>query len=79
MPRDSLELSYAITIHKSQGSGYESILIFLPEKKDNPLLNRQILYTALTRTKGSTYLIADEETLFHAVNKKIERTTMIEF
>ena len=79
LPRDSLELSYAITIHKSQGSGYESILIFLPEKKDNPLLNRQILYTALTRTKGSTYLIADEETLSHAVNKKIERTTMIEF
>ena len=79
LPRDSLEIAYSITIHKAQGSGYEAILIFLPEKTDNQLLNRQILYTALTRTKGSTYLVANEETLKHAIKTKIERTTMIKF
>ena len=79
LPRESLEVAYAITIHKAQGSGYEAILIFLPENKDNPLLNKQILYTALTRTKGSTYLLANEETLKKAVERKIVRTTMIKF
>lgn len=79
LPRDSLEIAYSITIHKAQGSGYEAILIFLPEKTDNQLLNRQILYTALTRTKGSTYLVADQKTLEHAIKTKIERTTMIKF
>lgn len=79
LPRDSLEIAYSITIHKAQGSGYDAILIFLPEKTDNQLLNRQILYTALTRTKGSTYLVANEETLKHAIKTKIERTTMIKF
>lgn len=33
-------LAYAITIHKSQGSGYDNILIVLPKKKGHPLLNR---------------------------------------
>lgn len=79
LPRDSLEIAYSITIHKAQGSGYDAILIFLPEKTDNQLLNRQILYTALTRTKGSTYLVADQKTLEHAIKTKIERTTMIKF
>lgn len=79
LPRESLEIAYSITIHKAQGSGYDAILIFLPEKTDNQLLNRQILYTALTRTKGSTYLVADQKTLEHAIKTKIERTTMIKF
>ena len=79
LPRESLEIAYAITIHKAQGSGYEAILIFLPEKTDNPLLNRQILYTALTRTKGSTYLVANQDILAHAIETKIKRITMIKF
>ncbi len=79
LPRESLEVAYAITIHKAQGSGYEAILIFLPENISNPLLNRQILYTALTRTKGSTYLLANENILKQAVEREIVRTTMIQF
>ena len=79
LPRESLEVAYAITIHKAQGSGYEAILIFLPENINNPLLNRQILYTALTRTKGSTYLLANENILKQAVEREIVRTTMIQF
>ena len=79
LPRESLEVAYAITIHKAQGSGYEAILIFLPENINNPLLNRQILYTALTRTKGSTYLLANENILKQAIEREIVRTTMIQF
>ena len=51
--RSEIDLSYAITIHKSQGSDYKNILVILPTTKGHPLLNRQIVYTAITRTKGN--------------------------
>ena len=77
LPRESLEAAYAITIHKSQGSGYPAILVFLPEQAGHPLLNRQIAYTAITRTKGSTYIFADYETLENARKTVIQRDTLI--
>ena len=79
IPSDSIEVSYAMTIHKSQGSGYDDIIIFLPDKKGHPLLNRQILYTALTRAKKHATIVANEEAIREAIRKKIERDTMISF
>lgn len=78
LPKEALETAYAITIHKSQGSGYKAILIFLPEHSGHPLLNRQIAYTAITRTEGSTYIVARPETLEEARRTLIERDTQIE-
>lgn len=78
LPGEALETAYAITIHKSQGSGYDNILIFLPEQEQHPLLNRQIFYTAITRTSGSTYIVASEEILCNARKNIIERDTMIQ-
>lgn len=69
--------SYAITIHKSQGSDYKNILVILPTKKGHPLLNRQIVYTAITRTKGDTYILSSQERLIDAKNTIIERDTNI--
>lgn len=69
--------AYAITIHKSQGSDYKNILVILPTKKGHPLLNRQIVYTAITRTKGDTYILSNQERLLDAKNTVIERTTNI--
>ena len=77
LPKESIETAYAITIHKSQGSGYNAILIFLPEQSGHPLLNRQIAYTAITRTEGSTYIVADYDTLEKARSTVIERDTLI--
>ena len=77
LPKESLEAAYAITIHKSQGSGYPAILVFLPEQAGHPLLNRQIAYTAITRTKGSTYIFADYESLENARKTIIQRDTLI--
>ena len=42
------ETVYAMTVHKSQGSEFDHIALLLPEK-DNPLLTRELIYTALTR------------------------------
>ena len=79
IPSDSIEVSYAMTIHKSQGSGYDNVMIILPKKSGHPLLNRQILYTALTRAKKSVTLVASEEEIKYAIKNVVSRDTMINF
>ena len=79
LPSDSIETAFAITIHKSQGSGYPNIMMFLPTRKGHPQLNRQILYTGVTRTKKqSLTIIATPETFKSACETVIERDTGIE-
>ena len=76
---DCLEPSFAITIHKSQGSGYPNIMMFLPTRKGHPLLNRQILYTGITRTKKqSLTIIATPETFKSACETVTQRDTGIQ-
>ena len=72
-----IDLAYAITVHKSQGSDYDNILVILPTGKGHPLLNRQILYTAITRTKGYTYILSNLDSLNVAKGNSIERDTNI--
>ncbi|MCX7719648.1 MAG: ATP-dependent RecD-like DNA helicase, partial [Candidatus Sumerlaeaceae bacterium] len=45
----SLELAYALTVHKAQGSEFEVVLLVLPRSTE--ILTRELLYTALTRHK----------------------------
>lgn len=78
LPGDAIEPAYAITIHKSQGSEYKNLLIVLPEKLGHPLLNRQIVYTAITRTKGKTYIVSTPKALDCAKQTVIVRNTMLE-
>lgn len=78
LPKDSMETAYAITIHKSQGSGYKNIMVVFPEQEGHPLLNRQIAYTAITRTEGNTYIIASKKAMNYAKKTIIQRDTNIE-
>ncbi len=75
--RDLIDLAFAITIHKSQGSDYPYILVILPASKEHPLVNRQIVYTAITRTKGSTFIYSNLETLNKASVTVLKRDTNI--
>lgn len=44
------QTGYAMTVHKSQGSEFENVLLVLPET-DTPVLTRELIYTAVTRAK----------------------------
>lgn len=78
LPADAVEPAFAITIHKSQGSEYDHVTMFLPKQEGHPLLNNQILYTGVTRAKKTVTIIATEKTFKAACETVIERDTGIE-
>ena len=59
----SYESAFSITVHKSQGSEYDDILITLPDNKDNPLLTKELLYTGITRAKESVVIFGKSDVL----------------
>jgi exodeoxyribonuclease V alpha subunit len=78
LPADAVEPAFAITIHKSQGSEYDHVTMFLPKQEGHPLLNNQILYTGITRAKKTVTIVATEATFKAACETVIERDTGIE-
>ena len=56
------EMSFAMTVHKSQGSEFDSLVFVLPEKP-HPLISRQLVYTALTRSRHKLSLFASPQAL----------------
>ena len=69
------ELAYAMTVHKSQGSEFENVMVVLPDDENHPLLNRQIVYTGITRAKKRAVVVGTEDALKAALSRKIERDT----
>jgi len=67
---DHLELAYAMTVHKSQGSEYPAVVIILPEltEKTSGMLKRNMLYTAITRAQKLCVLFASEASFRKCVN-----------
>lgn len=63
---EELELAYAITIHKSQGSEYPAVVIPLLNGPQM-LMNRNLLYTAVTRAKKCVTIVGDEKTFYHMI------------
>jgi exodeoxyribonuclease V alpha subunit len=63
----SIELAYAITVHKSQGSSSKIVIIAMPFHY--LLNNRQMLYTAITRTREHCVVIATKKTIVSAIKK----------
>ena len=75
---EELELSYAMTIHRAQGSEYDTVIIPLLMAHWN-LLTRNLLYTAVTRAKGRVLLVGQKKALFTAISKtrKGKRNTLL--
>ena len=78
---NKFRLAYAISIHKSQGSEFDVVLMPLVQSYKK-MLYRRLVYTGITRSKKMLYLIGDRKALQQAVNNTssdIRRTSILEF
>jgi exodeoxyribonuclease V alpha subunit len=66
--------AWAMTLHKSQGSEFDHVLITLPSG-GHPLLSRELLYTGVTRAREQVTVFADEATIREAVHAVQQRRT----
>lgn len=66
-----LELAYAITIHKSQGSEYRAV-IFVCSSEHSAMLTKNLVYTGFTRAKEKLSIIGQQEALISSADKKTE-------
>lgn len=69
---DELEHAYAVTVHKSQGSEYPAVVLPL---LDGPrmLMNRNILYTAVTRARKCICIVGSEQTFYNMISNENEQ------
>lgn len=71
---DQLTLAYACTVHKAQGSEYRGLVLIPITTQHAPMLQRNLLYTALTRAKELAVIVGTEEAVGRAVrNNRIAR------
>ena len=68
------ETVYAMTVHKSQGSEFDRVLLVLPER-ESPVLTRELMYTGITRAKESVEVWGIEDVFRKAVSRSIERSS----
>lgn len=66
------EPAFAMSIHKSQGSEYDKVLIVLPPGASGGL-SRELLYTALTRSKKQAWILAGESAIRSCVRRRVHR------
>ena len=66
------ETAYALTVHKSQGSEFDRVLLILPDR-DSPVLTRELLYTGLTRARESVQVWGQEKVFQDAVSRRTIR------
>jgi exodeoxyribonuclease V alpha subunit len=69
---EELELAYAVTIHKSQGSEYPAVVIPLLTGP-RMLMNRNLLYTAVTRARKCVTIVGEEDTFNQMIDNTVEQ------
>lgn len=76
------EMAFASTVHKAQGSEFDKVIIVLSPANEmdadapvNSLLTRELLYTALTRTKGTVFVFADDESVKRCCENETRRNS----
>jgi len=66
-------VAFSISVHKSQGSEFDKLLLILPDNENNKLLSKEIIYTGITRAKNQLYIYGNLEIFKYAISKKSER------
>jgi exodeoxyribonuclease V alpha subunit len=74
MRLEDVESVHALTIHKSQGSEYNEVIVVLPNESSR-ILTRELFYTGISRTKEHLTIIGSEAVLRSAVSQAIRRTS----
>ena len=73
--KDNLELAYAISVHKSQGSEFDYVYIIIP-KRDSHLLTMELLYTAITRAQKKLVIFMQEDIGTLTLLSKVEKSAI---
>jgi exodeoxyribonuclease V alpha subunit len=74
--RGRLDLAYAVTVHKSQGSEHDLVGLLVPPAgpvHDSPLASRELVYTALTRARRGVVIVGDSALFARAAARKTRR------
>ncbi|HET8828471.1 MAG TPA: exodeoxyribonuclease V subunit alpha [Pelobium sp.] len=72
-----VETVFAMTIHKSQGSEFEQVLMVMPQSEGINILTRELLYTGITRAKSKVVLQANANTILEASKAQVKRASGI--
>jgi exodeoxyribonuclease V alpha subunit len=67
------ETAYVMTIHKSQGSEFDRVLMVLPEREEHKLLTRELIYTGITRARKHLAVWGPEAVFMAGVERNIQR------
>lgn len=65
---------HAMTIHKSQGSQFDQVVVVLPDDESR-LLTRELLYTAVTRARERVWVVGEEAVVRRAIGRSVERAS----
>jgi exodeoxyribonuclease V alpha subunit len=68
------ETAFALTVHKSQGSEFDRVLLVLPDR-DSPILTRELVYTAITRAKSAIEIWSNDSVFAAAAARRTERSS----
>ena len=71
------ETVFAMTIHKSQGSEFDEVLVVLPTTAQANILTRELLYTAVTRAKKRVYIQGSMEVILAAASRHVQKASGI--
>jgi exodeoxyribonuclease V alpha subunit len=68
--------AYALTVHKSQGSEFDEVLLVLPPKR-SPVVTRELIYTGLTRARQTIIVHSSRETFLEGCRARVQRTSAL--
>ena len=69
------ETVFAMTIHKSQGSEFDEVMVVLPDQTDNRLLTRELIYTGITRARRKVIIYGSEDVIYAGMSSSVERSS----
>lgn len=74
----AFEPAFALTVHKSQGSEFDHVLLALPDRVGGRLGTRELLYTAITRARQSVSIAGSAAVLAQTIARRLERVSGLE-